>query len=187
MRSIAFSLSLTLSSLACGGSAGPVAAEIERTGPGKVTVVEFVDYDCVHCRDLHATFAPLLAEQEGAVRVVLKHVPLERHATARRAAYAAICAEPQDKSYAMHDALMTASSRSEDDLLNIAQHVGLDVERFKECLRSDLPETRLREDLDAYHAVGGDGLPMVFIQTTKLVGTQPESTLADALRSAATR
>ncbi|NUP07527.1 MAG: thioredoxin domain-containing protein [Polyangiaceae bacterium] len=168
----------------CGGSPQAVENEIEKSGHGVVTVVEFVDYDCRFCKDLHAAFAPLLEEQQGAVRVVLKHVPLDKHPTARRAAFASICAEAQGKGWPMHDALMKGASKADEELLDLTQHVGLDVEKFKSCMRSDAPSERIAADIDAYNAAGGDGLPMLFIQRTKLVGLQDEATLMTALRDA---
>ncbi len=84
----------------------------------------------------------------------------------------------------MHDALMRGAGRSDDDVLDLAQRVGLDVETFKTCLRSDLPAARIASDTRDYESLGGDGLPMLFIQREKLVGMQDEATLEKALRKA---
>jgi protein-disulfide isomerase len=176
--------SIALASAACASTPQPIEAEIGKTPPGQITVVEFVDYECHFCQKQHAAFAPLLDVYQGQVRVVVKHVPLDEHPGARRAAEAAICAEAQGKLPAMHEALMKGAGTGDDDLLNLAQHAALDVEQFKTCLRSDAPATRLKSDLADYRAAGGDGLPTLFIQRQKIVGFTGEGALESALREA---
>lgn len=152
-----------------------------------VTVVEFVDYDCRFCREQHERLRPMLEEQRGAVRVVLKHVPSERHPGAKRAAIIAICAEAQGKVEPVHDALMNGAGRGDDELYDLAQHAGLDVEAFKACARSDAPLSRIDHDIAEYHELSGQGLPMLFVGQRRFVGLQPEDVLAAALREAAPR
>jgi len=177
-------LALVLAVLASSCHAStPIDAEIEQS-KGKLMIVEFVDYECSFCQDIHAVLAPLLEEQQGNVRVVIKHVPLEKHPGAKRAAAAAICAEAQGKLPAMHDALMKGASKTDEGLLDLAQNVGLDIETFKSCLRSDVPSSRMATDTKTYEQMGGDGLPMLFIQHTKLVGMQDAGSIEKALREA---
>ncbi len=149
-----------------------------------LTVVEFVDYRCTFCQQLHDVLWPLLEQQQGSVRVVIKHVPLDKHPGARRAAEVAVCAEEQGKLPAVHDALMHGAARTDEDTLDLAQHSGLDVEKFKECLRSDRPAARIADDTEAWEAVGADGLPLVFIQRKKFVGLVDIAPLEQALRDA---
>lgn len=172
----------------CSGSSSYVDREIAKSGPGVVTVIEFIDYECTFCQDTHELLAPLVEEQRGAVRLLIKHVPLDEHPGARRAAGAAVCAEQQGKLAPVHAALMRGASKASDDgLLDLAQHAGLDMEVFKACMRSDLPAERIREDEKLWTSLGGDGIPMVFIDHRKLVGLQTEETLETALRDAAAR
>lgn len=182
---ITISCAISGSSISCAG-ASYVDTEIAKSGPGVVTVIEFIDYECSFCQDTHELLAPLVEEQRGAVRLIIKHVPLPEHSGAKRAAAAAVCAEQQGKLAPVHDALMRGASKSSDDgLLDLAQHAGLDIEAFKACMRSDAPAARIREDEQLWTALGGDGVPMVFIDRRKLVGLQDEATLESALREAA--
>lgn len=168
----------------CGNAPRAIDQEIATSGAGVVTVVEFVDYDCRFCKELHESLSPMLEEQQSAVRVVIKHVPLEKHPEARRAAAMSICAEKQGKQPEMHDALMKGASRTDDGVIDLAQHVGLDIEAFKACLRSDEPNDRIAKDITDWESLGADGLPMLFIQQKKIVGVTDKSTLEDALLSA---
>ena len=177
---------LTIGAAACGAS-DPVREEIAKSGPGLVTVVEFVDYDCRFCKEQHERFQPMLEEQRGAVRVVLKHVPSEKHPNAKHAAIIAICAEAQGKAEPIHDALMGGAGRSDEGLYDLVQHAGLELEAFKACMRSDAPLSRIEADIADYHQLAGQGLPMLYIGEQRFVGLQPEDVLAAALREAAGR
>ncbi len=162
----------------------PIAAEEAKTGPGRVTVVEFVDYRCTFCRQQADSLADLLSSNAGAVRFVVKHVPLEKHPGARRAARAAVCAEAQGKLEAMHEGLMRASDTADRTILDLAQEVGLATEDFKACLGASSTDDRIQADRDAFEAAGGDGLPMLFIGKKKFVGLTDPAELEKAMREA---
>jgi protein-disulfide isomerase len=176
--------SLALVTAACGGAPSPIDRELAKTPEGQVTIVEFVDYRCTHCQTMFDVLAPLLDRNEGRVRLVVKHVPLEKHPGAREAAQIAICAEEQDKLEPVHEALMRGASTRDDDALTLAQTAGLDLERFKECRRGGLPRQRLSEDGTAWEEAGGDGLPMVFIGKSKFVGVTDIAALEEAFDAA---
>src|SRR5688572_11889082 len=96
-RVVLFLSLLLLSTLACGGELPLVIkdemAKTTQTKPGAATIVFFTDFQCPFCRKTHAALAPLLEQHHGRVRLVLRHVPLNRHPDARTAARAAICVE----------------------------------------------------------------------------------------------
>src|SRR5690606_2314749 len=114
----------------------PIAEELEKTPPGQTTVVFFTDFQCPFCRRTHAALEPLVAEREGRVRVVLKHVPLRRHPDARTAARAAICVErltpPLLADYA--HALFEAHDLSEAACEAMAVERGVDRDALQRCL-----------------------------------------------------
>ena len=85
-----------------------IADEMRKTPRGKVTVVDFVDFECPFCRMTHADFGPLLEERKDKVRVARKHVPLRMHPHAMDAARAACCGEKLGKADEMAEALFTA-------------------------------------------------------------------------------
>lgn len=170
---------------ACGSTPGPIESAIADSKPGTITVVEFVDYKCDFCKTLHGVLGPLLEQQQGQVRLVVKHVPLDKHLGAKRAAEVAICAEAQGKLAPVHDALMQGSGTDDESVIDLAQRAGLDVEGFKACLRGDEPAKRLASDLEDFEAVGANGLPLVFIQRQKFVGLVDIDPLERALREAA--
>ncbi len=168
----------------------PVIEEELARGPaGQVTVVEFVDFECPFCRELQATLAPILAGRPGRVRLVRKLVPLTRiHPHALDAARAAACADAMGKGEAMAEALFATEV---DDLTvegcaRAATRVGLPLEPYRACLESPATEARLRSDRETFDRATrkGDGLPLVFVGRSKLMGAQDEATLVRALAKA---
>jgi len=62
-----------------------------------VTIVEYSDFECPVCRNLHDVLRGMLPNYAGKVRLVFKDFPLEQlHPWARTAAIAGRCAYQQD-------------------------------------------------------------------------------------------
>jgi protein-disulfide isomerase len=183
MRSV---LALVVFGLGCSTLPGPIEAEIARTPRGQATVVEYVDFECPFCRRLDAVLAPIVAKQRGRVRVVRKHVPLVTiHPHAAAAARAAVCAEAQGKGDAMADALFRAPPSAMTDEGNglLANELGLDGPAFRACLADARTAQRLAADTKEFDAIGGEGVPLVFVGRERFEGLQEEVTL-DALARA---
>ena len=102
---------------------------------GNVTIVEFFDYQCVHCKRM----TPVLSElttKNPKLKVVYKELPIfgKRSETASRAALAAA---KQGKYKALHDALLKIEKRLDDDLvMQTAKSVGLDMDKLKADMKS---------------------------------------------------
>ena len=96
---------------------------------GKVTVVEFFDYQCSHCVDM-APVIDSLIKADPNVRVVFKEFPI-RGPLSEYAAKAALAASAQGKYFEFHKALMDQISQkqplTEDSVLKAAQKVGLNI------------------------------------------------------------
>jgi protein-disulfide isomerase len=164
----------------------PIAAEAARTEPGKATVVEFIDFQCEFCRRTHQALAPLVNVRRDKIRLVRKHVPLSRHQNALPAALAALCAEAQGKGDEMADLLVSApvSRLRSEGCEDIAVEIGLDIDRFRTCVTDPNTAERVRADDALFDAVGGGGVPLLFIGATRLTGLQNEEVLERALDEA---
>jgi hypothetical protein len=93
-----------------------------------VTVVEFGDLECPHCRASAPVLRELVDTSDGLVRLVWRHFPLfEVHPHALTAALAAEAAGTQGLFWAMHDLLLTHQDRLTDpDLRAYARELGID-------------------------------------------------------------
>ena len=145
-------------------------------GDGPVELLEYGDFECPYC-------AAALPGVEGALREVgdrvtfrFRHLPLDKHPHARRAAEAAEAAGAQGAFWPMHDRLFAHREALEDeDLDEHARALGLDAERFADVVREDAEGARER---------GATGTPTFFIAGQRHTGFYDAETLADAILDA---
>ena len=163
-----------------------IADEMRKTPRGQITVVDFVDFECPFCRMTHADFGPILAQNKAKVRVARKHVPLRMHAHAMDAARAACCGEKLGKADEMAEALFTApiTELTPEGCENLAVKHGLDLARFKDCVKDPEIDARIHADGETFRAAHGHGLPTLFIDGTKLEGAQEREVLQSTVDSA---
>jgi len=160
--------------------------EMAATPRGQVTVVFFTDFQCPFCRRTHAALDSLVEERKGRVRVVLKHVPLRRHPDARTAARAAICVEaiaPAELGAFTRD-LMAANDLSERACAEAAVQHRVDREQYERCVHDGATEQRIVKDGEMFDAVEGDGVPLLYVERTRLDGAQARRSLQSALDDA---
>ncbi len=178
---------LAFSALAssCGGGLPPaIRDELARAPRGTVTVVFFTDFQCPFCQRTHAVLAPLVAERQGRVRVVLRHVPLPMHPDARTAARAAVCTQSLPAAEAVVDALYRAPDLGEAACEQIALEHGAERAAYEQCVADSATDARIDSDTSMFRALGGDGVPMMFVDRTLLDGSQTRSTLQSAIEDA---
>lgn len=163
---------------------------------GQVTVVEFFDYQCIHCKKMVPTMSALL-KKDGNLRVVYKEFPIFGK-TSEMASRAALAAGMQGKYPAMHEALMKIEKRlDEKSIMDAAKSVGLDMKK----LQKDMNGTEVTQILDGNRKVAEKlhlmGTPAFIVGSTPngqfKAGTEPafapgevsEETMQDMIKKAA--
>lgn len=125
---------------------------------GNVTVVEFFDYQCSHCKKMHSVVDQLVKADKN-LRVVFKELPIfgpSSEYTAR----AALAAQKQGKYLAFHEALMAANQpMNEARVLKIAASVGLDTKKLQEDMKQADVKKELEENLQIAQALRLAGTP----------------------------
>lgn len=145
---------------------------IQGNDAASVTIVEFGDYQCQFCGDAY----PILKEIEEAfgrqIRFVFRHFPLANaHQYAVPAALAAEAAGLQGKFWEMHDALFDNQYRLNGDLFDeLAETIGLDLERFQQDSVSDVLREKVENDFDSGVRSGVNGTPSFYVNGTKFDG-----------------
>ncbi len=162
----------------------------QEQAPNRVTVVEFIDFQCPACRAQYAELKSVLSHYDDQVHVVLKNVPLPQHEHALDAARAFCCAEESGAARTMADRLFAAEGLTPADCEEIAASLGLNREAFRSCVRSQRVEERLKADQAAASTVGIRGLPTFWIGHERFEGVHQsnvlKSSIERALRRAAT-
>jgi protein-disulfide isomerase len=152
--------------------------------PGKINVVEFVDFQCPHCRRLHAVLQPLIVEYGERVAFQRLHRPLPQHGFADPAARAAICADGQGRGEPMADRLF--SVQLDDAAIRAAaEALQLDLARFYACLNAAETDATLQRHAALLPEERFNGLPTTYIGPRELIGGRTETQLRDALEHAA--
>jgi protein-disulfide isomerase len=153
-----------------------------------VTVVEYGDFECPYCGQAEPVVRELLADF-GDLRYVWRHLPLtDVHPHAQLAAEATEAAAAQGAFWPMRDLLFTRQDAlSGKDLVRYAEELGLDIERFREDLRTHAHARRVAGDVDSADLSGVSGTPTFFVNGQRHRGAYDIDTLSTAVRVARAR
>lgn len=153
-----------------------------------VTVVEYSDFECPFCKSFHPTLKQLVAQSQGKVKWVYRHLPLEalHPVKARQEAVAAECAAELGG----HEAFWKFADRFfeltpshnrtalETVLPQIAREIGLDQARWTACLADGRHDSHVAQDVREATAGGARGTPWTLVvspggKVYPLSGAQP--------------
>jgi len=166
----------------------PVGGRDHTLGPATapVTLLEYGDYECPHCRATHAVVADVRLRMGTLLRFAYRHFPLTNvHPHAQRAAEAAEAAGAQGRFWPMHARLFEYQEALEDGhLLVHAETVGLDVSRFARELAAGIHTRRVREDFMSGVRSGVNGTPTFYINNIRYDGGHDAASLIEGIELA---
>ncbi|MGZ5198186.1 MAG: DsbA family protein [Telluria sp.] len=169
--------------------AKPVDEHDHVLGPddAPVTLVEYGDYQCPHCRAAHFYLKNVLATVGDDMRFVFRNMPLTQvHPMAQLAAEVAEAAGAQGKFWPMHDAIYENQDLLSPTLLTrLGQRLGLDMQRFTDDVDSHRFLPKVKEDFMSAVRSGAAGTPSFFINGEPYEGSFDDESLIEALRFAA--
>lgn len=166
----------------------------------KVLVVDYDDFECPYCAQMHATLFPeILKEYGDRVTFVYKDYPLQEiHPWATHAAIDANCLAAQN-SDAYWDFADDVHAHKRDvdqekagdarfgavDKISLlqAQKHGLDVPKLEACMKAQ-NEDAVRASMKEAEGLGVEATPTLFINGQKIDGAVPISELRAALDAA---
>jgi protein-disulfide isomerase len=159
----------------------PVSADDHVLGPddAPITLVEYGDFQCPHCRRAHGVLPKVLKRLGARVRFVFRHFPLaESHPNAVHAAEAAesVAAQAGEEAFwRMHD-LMYDHQRDSDDslddahLVRYAEQAGADPATVALDLAGDTYEPVVKASFMTGVRSGVNGTPTFFINGVRFDG-----------------
>ena len=143
----------------------------------KVTIVEFSDFECPYCQKANETLYMLDSIYGDKIKIVYKHFPLSSiHPQAQKAGEASACAQEQgmEKFWIFHDKLFdNYRSLSVGRMKDFAKELGLDAEKFNECLTSGKMANKVARDLQQGLELGVESTPAFFINGRFVRGALP--------------
>jgi protein-disulfide isomerase len=146
----------------------------------RVTLVEFVDYECPHCRSAQALMRQVLDTYPRQVRLCFKHFPLSSHTNSRLAAEAATAAQKQGKFWPFSDKVWEhADNLTPAVLERIAKEVGLDLARWRGDMNSEEIKAAVSKDKSDGVALGINSTPTIYINGRKYAGRHDIESISD--------
>ncbi len=144
---------------------------------GKITVVEFFDYQCPHCIDMTPIIEGLIKNNPD-VKIVFKEFPI-RGRISEIATRAALAANEQGKYFELHKALMTSKQEplTEEAIYQAAKSVGIDVDKLKAAMKSGNVEQQVKANYKLAQQLGLLGTPALFIAKSDISKTSPATAI----------
>ncbi len=155
-------------------------------------IVEFADYQCPYCQQMHPELKILQQELAGKVAVAFKDFPLAMHANAEKAAEAARCAGEQGKYWDFHDVLFHNSDNLEvAQIKQYAHDLKLNQSNFEACLDSGKEAAAVQKDQAQGKQLGVRATPSFFFNGRLFTGAMdsfyPARHCGDAAENRRTR
>jgi protein-disulfide isomerase len=139
-----------------------------------VTVVEFSDLQCPHCKEAQPTIDKLMAEEKNA-RLVFQNFPLPSHDWAAKAAYYGDCIGRTSPDAfwkyvaSVYDAQKDITASNADEKLTaIAEQSGAKGAETAACAAKPETATRVQHSMALGVALGVTGTPTLFVNGRKI-------------------
>lgn len=158
----------------------------------KITIVEYSDFECPFCKRFHETLQQVMDKYGDSVRWVYRQWPIESlHQQAKTEALASECAAEQGKFWEFADKIFDVTPSNDgldlSQLPTYAGQVGLNVNKFNECLESEKYASAVEADIQEALASGGRGTPHSILigpngEKSLISGAQPFSAVEAAIQ-----
>lgn len=152
----------------------------------KVTVVEFLGFECETCGAAYPIIEKLRAKYDGQVTFVVRYFPNRSRKNAENAAYAVESAARQGKFEAMYkrmydtQARWSESQKSKAALFRTyAAELGLDMTQYDADVASPEVADRIQKDIDDGTQLGVTSTPIFYLNGQRFI----PSTTKDFIRT----
>lgn len=132
----------------------------------RVTIVEFLDYNCPFCKSISPTIKNLVNNNPGKVRVYIKHLPLtgnQGHEFSKLAAQAVQAAGKMGKFLEMHDSLIDMQDINREKIIERAESLGINKEEFVSIMDSQEIVNQVEKDVETAKNLQISGTPTIFL------------------------
>jgi len=140
-----------------------------------VSLIEFGDFECAPCGRAEPVLREIRRKYGQRIRFIFRHFPIERiHPRSFTAAVASECAAEQGKFWEAAAKLYeNQHDLREQALVRYAAELGLNVDRFRQCLASGATAGRVTRDLEDAIALGLRATPTFIMGRRLIEGSLP--------------
>ena len=156
---------------------------VQGSEKGKLTIVEFSDFQCPYCSKVVADVKEVLRQFPNDIKFVFKQFPLDSHSDAEFGAEAALAAQAQGKFWEMHDLLYAGFpdlTRGRVDAY--AKQLKLDMTKFHADLASHKYKARVLAEEKEGEAAGVSGTPTFFFNGKRYNGNFDVATVVPLVK-----
>ncbi|MBN6192230.1 MULTISPECIES: DsbA family protein [Microbacterium] len=143
---------------------------LDEGGPGAVTVVEFLDFECEACGAFYPIVEELRDTYDGDIRYVARYFPLPGHVNSTQAALAAEAAAQQGRFEDMYHHLFATQANwgeqpeeTPEVFRAFAQELGLDLAAYDEAVADPATLARVEQDKRDGERLGVTSTPTFFV------------------------
>jgi len=148
----------------------------------KVTITEFADYQCPHCKSAKTALDKIMKTFDGKVRLVFIDFPVNPSGISLEVAHGAFCAGKAGKYWQYHDlAFERQSTLDHSSPAALAKDLKLDEKAFDSCMKSDEPKKFVERSKAEGDKIGISGTPALYLNGKKVKGYD-EQTLAAEIK-----
>ncbi len=148
---------------------------LDEAPDGKVTLVEFLDFECEACGAFYPYVEQFREEYKGQITFVTRYFPIPSHFNSRNAAVAVEAASQQgafEEMYKMMFETQKSWGESQQDLSPMfrtyAEKLGLDMAAYDAAVADPATLERVLQDYDEGVALGVDSTPTFFLNGEKM-------------------
>ena len=146
----------------------------------KVTIVEFADYKCPHCREASASLKKITDKFGDKVRLVYLDFPLRDEGVSMKVALGAVCADAQGKFWDYHyKAFEDQPGLNNDSPEKLAEQLKLNLGDFKKCMTDKKTMDKVAKSKEEGQRIGVQGTPAIYLNGRKHAGYSEESLEAE--------
>jgi protein-disulfide isomerase len=157
----------------------------------KVTIVEFADYQCPHCKMAADALKKVMGKMKDSVRLVYMDFPINPSGISLTVAHGAVCAEEQKKFWEYNaKAFDMQKTLSNESAVAIAKELKLDETAFGACMASNRPAEKVAKAKAEGERLGVTGTPAIYIngvrETHVHTAEEIEAAITKAIKGAST-
>jgi len=128
-----------------------------------IVLVEYSDFECPYCKRFDESMQQVVKDYGNKVAWVYRHYPLGFHSKAQKSAEASECANEiggNDKFWKMSNLIFEKMPALElTQLPDLAAQVGINKQKFQQCLDSGKYAQHIKEDMEGGSKAGISGTP----------------------------
>lgn len=149
---------------------------VSGTSTAKVTLVEYLDFECEACGAYYPIVTQLKQEYKDDMRLVVRYFPLPGHKNSRTAAHAVEAAGKQGKFWEMYSILFTKQSEwgeqqmsNQNQFEKYAVEAGvMNIEQWKKDVVSDEVKKRVEDSYKEAVSLNLQGTPSFFLDGKRI-------------------